>query len=864
MKEKGVTTAVMAAVIVVVLVVAGIGVYFVFKGPGLKGEGEPGGISVPAGFSKTAEGPEDGYTVTTYTGSGTVEDAASSFKTALQDAGWTYTGVTENFPISQYIGGVGFEKGNEVAVVVAMEEAGQVTVHVVIGPKPGEGEEEGEIVESPEGMPLYEGAEYIETQNILGVQGSAYTISAHSADVYKCFIDQMPGLGWGEVSRGAGVIYFEKGDYGAAIKATEDVGPQTRLVIGYALKAEFEPIEEENVLPPTDYQTTFPAPTDVFIVFFTDYPPSAMFSQTHATIVGLSGKNFERSDQEGYYRSIITFYHNAGLKYTGSTLSTFDAYSDTHLHRPDLLEAACVDIDGEGIMFEWEGLPWQCTNNPIWREFLLEVAKRSIDCGVDGVHIDEWLGTYSAAQEAGGCFCEYCMQGFREYLREKYSTEELESFGIEDIDNFDYGDFIREQGTEALQPDFLDYQMASIREFWHESISEIRAYAREKGKDVFSVSANVPDLMANWMPIQDEINYLFSEYTYDYPPKGRSVPTFKLVRSLGKPLVVEPQTSNAALLQRSDLATLMKIYTAEAYSARGFLMVPYDIPAMTPEGWEWYNADIEELSPYYDFIHNNEPCYDNLFSTSKIAVLCSLSSARWSGTDDFYRISELILNSHFQYDVLFAGDNDWMEDNLSLSQLNEYEVVTLPNTRNLSDRQVSLLLSYAESGGNIVAFGEIGSHNEEGNEVERGLLESLLVEGSHDYGLGKFIYNGSLPTREEASGTLSGLIQPCIQTNANENVVMLEYWNNETHSIVIHLINYAYDIETEHLSPQENINLEVVLDPELLGKDLSISYMSPDWTGIEELSYTLSDGSVEFQVPNLEFYGVVSIGEASD
>ncbi len=621
---------------------------------------------------------------------------------------------------------------------------------------------------------------------------------------------------------------------------------------------------EEPALVPTNYQTTFPAPTDVFIVFYTDYPPSELFSQTHATVVGISGKNFERPDQEDYYRSITTFFHNAGLRYTGSTLSTFDAYSDVYPGRPDLLEATCIDIDNEKIIFEWENLYWQCTNNPVWREFLLETAKRSIDCGADGVCIDEWLGTYSAAQEASGCFCEYCMQGFREYLKEKYSTGELESFGIEDIDNFDYGDFIREQGTEALQPDFLDYQMASIREFWHESISEIRAYAREKGKDVFSVSANVPDLMANWMPIQNELDYLFSEYSYDYPPTGRSIPIFKLTRSLGKPVLLAPQTANPALLARSDMTTLMKIYTVEAYSARGFLTVPYDATAKPPEGWTYYYADMDELSPYYDFIYNNEQCYENLFSTSKIAVLYSYSSARWSGTNDFYGISNLLLNSHFQYDVLFTGDDDWIEDNLSLSQLNEYEVVILPNTSHLSDIQVSLLLSYAESGGNIFAFGEIGSYDEESQQVERTLLRSLLVEGPHDYGLGRFIYNRNLPPKEEVGGILSGLIQPCIQTNANENVVMLEYWNNETHSIVIHLINYAYDIETEHLSPQENIDLEVVLDPELLGKDLSVSYMSPDWTGIEELSYTLSDGSVEFQVPNLEFYGVASVREASD
>ena len=144
------------------------------------------------------------------------------------------------------------------------------------------------------------------------------------------------------------------------------------------------------------------------------------------------------------------------------------------------------------------------------------------------------------------------------------------------------------------------------------------------------------------------------------------------------------------------------------------------------------------------------------------------------------------------------------------------------------------------------------------------LLESLLVEGTHDYGLGQFIYNRDLLTREEAGGILSGLIQPCIQTNANENVVMIEYWNNETHSIIIHLINYNYDIEAQHLTSQQNIDLEVALTSELLGKELIVSYESPDWTGTEELDYTVSDERIQFQIPKLEFYGVVSIREVGD
>ncbi len=733
--------------------------------------------------------------------------------------------------------------------------------------QPEQGYETGEgnrTAEGSENVPIYSGAYYIGEQTVLGVQGAAYIISGHSADVYSYYLNEMPKLEWTEVSRSDGIIYFEKDGYGAAVKATESIGTETSLIVAYAPEADFEFPRKASVLLPTNYQTEFPAPTDIFLAFFTDLPPADVLSQSHATVMGITGKNFEKSDQESYYNTLTEFFHDAGLKYSGSFISTFDVETDTYEKHSELHDATCVDIQGKTIVFEWESRPWQCTNNPVWREFLLDMGERSVDCGADGIHIDEWLGTYSAAKEADGCFCEYCMQGFREYLKEKYSTEELNALGIDNIDSFDYGEFLREGKAQQTKADllasyFLDFQMESIKGFMRELITKTKAYGEEHGKTI-SVSANVPELMPDWLPIAEEADYMLSEYLYEYPPKGRSIPIFKLARSLGKPLVVEPQSSNPDLLERDDVATLMKIYTAEAYSSRGFLLVPYDLPAKSSKGWKFYNADLSELAPYYAFIQENNQYYEGLSSNSKIAVIYLYPS----DTDGFYKVANSLLKLHFQYDALFAGDDKWMEDNLTLDQMNEYDVLVLPYADSLSGQQAGLLLSYVEQGGKVFAFstggpiGKIQQIFDKKGESEN-QLSSLLVDGSHDFGLGKVVYNSNMPSEEQLGGTLSDLIQPDIQTNANENVAMVEYWNSETHSIVIHLINYNYDIETKSLSSQKGIEMEVALNQELAGKDLTVSYDSPDSTDIGQLEHTLSDGKVAFSIPNLDYYGVVSI-----
>jgi hypothetical protein len=188
----------------------------------------------------------------------------------------------------------------------------------------------------------------------------------------------------------------------------------------------------------------------------------------------------------------------------------------------------------------------------------------------------------------------------------------------------------------------------------------------------------------------------------------------------------------------------------------------------------------------------------------------------------------------------------------------------------LSDRQVNLLLSFVRSGGSIIAFGEIGTQNQEGTDVERPELESLLTEGSHDYGLGKFVYisgqagldyytNRNSSIRQQFSEALRRLIYPNIQTSADENAAILEYWNSKSKSIVLHLINYDYDLEKRQINSKTNIDLEVLLYEPLSGRNLALYYSSPDWKGVERLKYEANGVKLKFTIPKLDFYGVATI-----
>lgn len=202
------------------------------------------------------------------------------------------------------------------------------------------------------------------------------------------------------------------------------------------------------------------------------------------------------------------------------------------------------------------------------------------------------------------------MAGFRSYLEEKYSKAELSALGIDTVSDFDYGDLIREayldrylqedyRNAVPLYPDFLDFQMHSILNFWHRYITHISNLGTSLGRELY-FSANTAELSPFFLPIADQLDYLSPELTYKLPPQHRSIPTFKLAASLGTPAFTCPNSgTNGDLMARDDMTTLMKIYTSEAYAAGGFLIVPQEL-------WYWsselgagrnYSADLNALLP---------------------------------------------------------------------------------------------------------------------------------------------------------------------------------------------------------------------------------------------------------------------------
>ncbi|MFZ5351370.1 MAG: stalk domain-containing protein [Bacillota bacterium] len=636
----------------------------------------------------------------------------------------------------------------------------------------------------------------------------------------------------------------------------------------------------------------FPKANDIFSFDPSLHLNDSYVSKSHTTVIG-GGSVLESEDESEKkdYKYNLEIVHNYGIKYMG-WLSTIGGL---HLKGKDepFADATCIDIDRNIIENIYKGNNHHCSNNPKWRDYLYNTAKKSIELGADGITFDEWVGTYgTVSDETNGCFCKYCIEGFNDFLKTRYNDKELLALGIESIDDFDYGEYIRRNfydeykvpsnrwsGKIPLFKDFEYYQLKSITTFYSNFISSMKSYFKNLGKEIY-FSANMANLYPDNLALAEYIDFISPEIDFEYPKYHRTTPYYKLGLSLGKPVYSYPNSYyNTKMMIRDDMTELMILYTAESYAAGGFLNVPYHAAYLDEKMQGSYFpifADMDKMKPYYDFIKNNRLFYDNISSNADLAVVYSYPTAsswdKMKHLENYIGICNLVGDMHMQYNVVFAGDNDFIKDRLLPENIKGYRSLILPSVSCLSDEQLNTLLSFAEAGGTILAFGETGIKDENGNVKKRDSLSRILVEGNRQYGSGRIIYiedeigceyykSNTLEGRDSIAGFIKDLCGSEIYTDTDDKVNFHEYWSNNNNTKLIHVVNYDYDIYSKKINKKNNIRVEVPIEKSLLGKYLDVYYTAPDSNGLIKLDFNIENGSVCLEVPELAYYGVIIVGE---
>lgn len=555
---------------------------------------------------------------------------------------------------------------------------------------------------------------------------------------------------------------------------------------------------------------------------------------------------------------------------------------------PETADAQCEDIDGNLIPFHvGGGKPTQCTNNPIWQQQLIDEAVIAAQCGAVAVCADEWPGT-SDSVGYGGCFCDYCMAGFREYLLGSGNEETLQSFGIKDLDSFDYGEFIRqnyydlykeviyhESNDEVPLLDlFRTYQYQSVTEFMRQLKEEIVKTRQE----VF-FTANMAELMSSYMAVADVVDFFSPELYYAYPVNARTAVRYELGNAFDAPVNAAPNcVENKELMTGSRAAQVMKIYTAEAYAHGGYVQVPYGAPYFSGEygvNQDRTAVEMETLYPYYDYIYNNKMLFEELWPMADVGVLYSFASimgGTGGGSEDFSGCTQMLIENNIACRVVATGDGTLIHKQLDDESLEGLKVFVMPSVSVMSQNDTDVITRFMENGGQVVAFNDTALVDENGNSMNT----SLTANTGEDILGDRYIH---LPQnmhwwedeKWQMIGPEDAEVDTCLNAvtsridygynTADKEILGTFYFSNQVNGYVLHLVNYAFDEQKHRVDDKRNVCVEIKNDTPFDSQQLGVFYATPEIGELKEIDFTLEDGNIVVNLPNIDAWGTLVIGE---
>jgi hypothetical protein len=503
-------------------------------------------------------------------------------------------------------------------------------------------------------------------------------------------------------------------------------------------------------------------------------------------------------------------------------LSPTVQYLDAH---PEFWDTISVDLWGEKVMPAWTKNWWGCTNNPMFQEQLLARMRAGLEAGANIIHLDDHAGTYACASWGGGCFCRYCMAGFRAWLERNVDAKELTAAGAGEIATFDLKEFLSERGFKdrkefmsavfsrkvPLWERFLAFQREAEIAFIRQMQSEA---ARIAGRPVaFGVNS------FNLIPAQvfdAHIVDFFANEVEHYDVEDLVPPVvYRLGDAIGRPTFATGAGWDWVKVGQSPSTTRVRGWIAEAYAFGHYFMYAWG-------KWAWSEAtgasdlkvDPEIFLPMFAFVSENPGLFDGFENAATVGLLFDSATAarnRW----DVREASKGMLDAGVPYGLVVAGD-ELLRWPLTRDALDRFRIVVLPKDIRRSDELNRMLSAWEESGGRLL---------------------------DHAVGEPEF---GQMPGR--------------IEVNCDGRVWALPRVQPDASRLVVHFLNRDYDATTDVM--KEKSAVSVTLNPASLGGPVTIRRVRYFEPGVEPHGLKFEEGTegrIRFEVPSLNIWGIVEI-----
>ncbi len=566
-------------------------------------------------------------------------------------------------------------------------------------------------------------------------------------------------------------------------------------------------------------------------VVFMGAKDAEVYDAYGATMVSWGGKAGTTKGAENWFKKRVATAHEQGLRYCAGLAFRTAFREMIDFDRDNFMDSVCRTLDGEPLLVPWlwdqkhkDGYPayWFCTNAPGYREYLKDQARRAMVVDVEGLHIDDYAGT-AGTEWRGGCFCRHCMAGFREYLRANVSAERLAECGVESLDDFDYGAFLKAKGftvkdyrnkvgsTLPLGPEFLTFQYRSSAAW----VGEVREYAEGLIGHPLMLSVNSSASNYKSLVIAPQLTYFCGEVPRD--AAKLTVPTnsifvFKVGDALDRPQVSTASGQDWAFVMEQSKPGLVRTWIAQAYAFGHQLMCPHRQWAYTKEkGTHWYQSKPEEYADLYQFVRKYADLFDGYDAIAKVGLVYSNAAFRQNKTATKQACIELA-RANVPFRLILAGD-DWMDERLTAADIAGLDAIVVTEPLVLDDEQKAVLDA---AGDKVVTW-------------------------------------TGLDTLDEV------LPRPITVEDGDEITVILRAIPDDGQApFACHLVNRKYVGETDSMQKQTNVRLRFAASL-FDGADIASATLYAPGAEPLQLALTKTADAWEIAVPELDLWGLVKL-----
>lgn len=314
-----------------------------------------------------------------------------------------------------------------------------------------------------------------------------------------------------------------------------------------------------------------------------------------------------------------------GRSFGGASNASSGTYVVWHAPGEATKKHTMEDINGEplimGHMRYWDAPQSPgCANNPHYIDGHVEYIKSYIDAGAQSMQRDEPSGNWAHAARGVGCFCDYCMEGFNQYLK-VHHRDDLEALGIGDLGEWTYREYVRQLGyADALAAEdfdwsdqrtmqsllrgnpvaalFVDFQSRAQADFFRIVRSRVNAYYGGS----FPYSSNNTSFQRFEPELYAVFDFYMSELMMRSANAAHLYDRSQEARRRGKIQVFGSPKTMGEEYDAGFLVALRRKVIATSYAVGGLCQVPWDLFEQTRDGFGRYFGDPADYADLFGMV----------------------------------------------------------------------------------------------------------------------------------------------------------------------------------------------------------------------------------------------------------------------